>query len=118
MIKATNINTSILFSAECDWNETYINYKQVITFFKEFLVKINSNAFLKDSMYKSLQKAVKVMCPNPIISRFMDVEVYEVFMELNDKMLRAKRCKTFVEILSLLYTGEIGMSSPLSKLAK
>jgi hypothetical protein len=93
----------------------------VFIFFKDLLTKINTNAFLKDSIYHSLQKAIKVVCPNPIICKYMEVETFEAYKELLDKTTRARRAKSFTEVLSLLYTGEIntfaGFSSSPEKAA-
>lgn len=71
------------------------------------LTKINTNAFLKESIYQQLQKAIKVVCPNPTICKFMEVEIFEAYKELLDKTTRARRARSFTEVLSLLYTGEI-----------
>ena len=52
MLKATNIQISSLFTKESNWEEVFINYQIVIIFFKEYMTKIRSNAFLRESIYR------------------------------------------------------------------
>ena len=118
MLRATNISIQSLYTPETDWNETYINYKNVIVFFKEFFAKINTNAFLKDSMYKALSKAIKISSPNPIITKLIDVETYEAFIELNEKLQRALRVRSFTELLSVLFTGVAQNTSSIGRLQR
>ena len=48
-----------------------------------------------------------MVCPNPTICRLMDVDTYEAYKELLNKSARSRQAKSFTEVLSLLYTGEI-----------
>lgn len=61
--------------------------------------------FLKNSIYAALSKASKVQCPNQVLQKILDVETYEVYKELLERAWKGKQTKSFVELLSLLYTG-------------
>lgn len=55
------------------------------------------------------------MCPNPTICKLMDVDTYEAYKELSNKSTRSRQAKSFTEVLSLLYTGEIDAFSAIAK---
>jgi hypothetical protein len=112
MIKTTNISVSTIFALETDLTETYISYQKVLMFFKDLMVKISSNAFLRESVSQQLIKSVKVVCPNPIISKLMDAETFEIYVDLNRASIKARRAKSFTQVLSLLFTGDVGNIMP------
>lgn len=86
--------------------------------FKELFAKIATNAFLRDSVYSQLHRVTKVMCPNTTIARLMNITLYEGYKELNEKFSKAKRSRSFAEMLSLLFNGEAGSSVDTSKLTR
>ena len=105
MLKSTNIKVTTLINAETDLTEVYMNYKNSLTLMRGFLE--SCNVFLKNSIYQALQKSAKVQCPNPVLQRILDIETYEIYRELIERAWKGKQTKSFVELLSLLYTGQV-----------
>lgn len=106
LLKSTNIVIQTLYAVETDLSETYVSYNTITVFLRDLLDKVKTNPFLKDGIYRELQKSIKVICPNPIITKYMDVEVYEFYRELVERMTKSRSPKSFSELLSTLYGGD------------
>ena len=98
MIKATNIPVQNLFTMPL--NGVYVEYPRVRYIFRELLSEASD--LIHKQVYQQLQSYSKVVSGNPTLGKYLELEEYEVFRDLQDATIRS-RFKTNAMMLKSLF---------------